>query len=516
VDVTAEVGIDFRHSFGDDVMSNIIESSGSGCAFLDHDGDGWLDLYVVNCGYSAFLSDGPGEGRHVGATNRLFRNLGGERFEDVTERSGTGDAGFGMAVTVGDVDNDGRPDLYVTNHGRNTLFWNAGDGVFRDITEAAGVGDTLAGLGATFLDYDRDGFLDLYVGNYVTYDPEYRLFFAADEFPGPLAYLGQPDVLYRNNGDLTFTDVTVAAGVGNDGRAMGVSAADFDGDGWTDIYVANDAMENWLYRNNGDGTFSDVALEAGVAYSADGDASSSMGSDFGDYDNDGDLDLVVPDMSFNNVYLNLGDGLFGDATVSTGVAELSGQYVSWGGDFADFDNDGYLDLLISNGDTHRLDTMETMLLTNVEGPGGERQFRDLTSRAGTWFREKSVGRGLAVADYDNDGDLDFFLVNLDQPSRLIRNDGGNCRSWLQVDLVGTESSRDAYGAQVTVTAGGRRRVEEKRAATGYLSQNDPRLHFGLGALGRADEVEVRWPSGAVERFRDVPAGQVLTVTEVVP
>jgi len=516
VDVAGELGIDFLHSFGDDDMSNIIESSGSGCAFLDYDNDGWLDLYVVNGSYRPAVNDGPGSGRHAGATNRLFRNEGGRRFVDVTDAAGVGDAGFGLACTVGDIDNDGRDDLYVTNHGRNTLYHNTGSGGFEDITLAAGVGDTLAGLGCTFLDFDRDGLLDLFVGNYVEYDPEYRLFFAADEFPGPLAYTGQPDVLYRNNGDLTFTDVTAAAGLVNDGRAMGVAAVDFDRDGWPDIFVANDAMENYLYRNNGDGTFTDVGLLAGVAYSANGDASSSMGGDFGDYDNDGDLDLLVPDMAFNNVYRSTGDGLFEDVTVVTGVAEISGQFVSWGGNFADFDNDGYLDVLLSNGDAHRLDSMETLLLHNVAGANGERVFRDESAGQGPWFREKSVGRGVAVADWDNDGDLDFFLVNLDRTSELLRNDGGNCNRWVAVLLVGTASSRDAIGAQVTVRSGELSRTAERRAAAGYLSQGDPRLYFGLGTRERVDEITVRWPSGATQTLTDVAANRVITITETTP
>ena len=516
VDVAAAMGLEFRHSFGDDVMSNIIESSGSGCAFLDYDGDGWLDLYVVNGGYHPALSGGAPTGRHAGATNRLFRNEEGLRFVDVTDAAGVGDTGFGMACTVGDIDNDGRPDLFVTNYGRNTLYRNLGDGTFADVTGTAGVGDERCGLGCVFLDYDRDGWLDLYVGNYIDFDPGYRLFFAADEFPGPLSYLGQSDVLYHNEGDGTFVDVTEAAGVLNEGRAMGVSAADYDGDGWTDIYVANDAMENFLYRNRGDGTFSEEALFAGVAYSANGDASSSMGADFGDCDNDGDLDLLVPDMAYNNLWLNRGEGQFEDVTAASGLAAMSGQFVSWSGDFADFDNDGDLDVILSNGDAHRLDTMETLLLTNVPGPDGRRVLVDLTADSGPWFRRKSVARGLATADWDNDGDLDFFMVDLDRPSELVRNDGGNCGHWLTIDLVGTRSNRDAIGARVTLRAGDLLRLEEKRSGTGYLSQNDPRLHFGLGSRDTVDEIDILWPSGERQHLVDVPANQTLTITEPGP
>ncbi|MDP6779237.1 MAG: VCBS repeat-containing protein, partial [Candidatus Latescibacteria bacterium] len=437
VDVTEESGIRFHHSHGDEDMSNIIESSGSGCAALDYDNDGWMDLYLLNCGYHPPLNEGPAGDRDRDARNRLLRNLGDGRFVDVTDEAGCGDPGYGMGCAVGDIDNDGHSDLYVTNYGRNSLYRNNGDGTFSDITTTAGVGDTLCGIGCTFLDYDNDGFLDLYVGNYLEYDPEYRLFFVADRFPGPMAYAGQPDVLYRNNGDGTFSDVTDAAGVRGDGRAMGVVSADFNGDGRIDIFVANDAMTNYLFRNNGDGTFTDVALEAGVGFSASGDASSSMGGDLGDIDNDGDLDLLVPDMSFNNLYLNESGDLYQDVTATIGVAEASGQYVSWGGDFGDFDNDGYLDILISNGDAHRLDSLEPLLLLNVPGDHGTRRFRDVSTRSGPWFRHKSVARGMTVADFDNDGDLDVFMLNLDQPSQLARNDCNNGNRWLVLDLVGT-------------------------------------------------------------------------------
>jgi enediyne biosynthesis protein E4 len=513
IDVTQSSGIRFHHSFGDDEMTNIIESSGSGCAFFDYDNDGWLDLYVVNCGYTPGINDEPPGTRHAGATNRLYRNRGDGTFDDVTATAGCGDPGYGFGCVAGDYDNDGDTDLYVTNRGPNVLYRNNGDATFTDVTLSAGVGDALSGIGCTMFDYDLDGFLDIYVGNYLEFDPEYRLYYVADEFPGPLAYMGQPDVLYRNNGDGTFTDATEAAGVDRAGRAMGVLAADYNGDGLTDLFVANDAMENYLYRNNGDGTFTDVALEAGVAFSASGDATSSMGGDFGDYDNDGDLDLLVPDMAYNNLYLNLGNGFFEDVTAGVGLAEASGQYVSWAGDFADFDNDGYLDILVSNGDAHRLDTMEALLLFNVPGASGSRVFRDRSQDCGPWFRQKAVSRGMAVGDYDNDGDQDVFLVNLDQPSRLIRNDGVAGRHWLMVRLVGRKTNRDGVGARVTVRAGDLVQMAERRTASGYLSQNDGRLHFGLGDLETVDAVEVRWPSGLTSRVTGARADQILLIEE---
>jgi hypothetical protein len=516
VDVTASSGIHFRHSFGDDVMSNIVESTGSGCAFLDYNGDGFVDVYAVNGCYLDEINDPEYAGvDRAGLVNHLYHNNGDGTFEDVTASAGVGDTGYGMGCVVGDYDNDNDADLFVTNYGRDVLYRNNGDGTFADVTSDAGVGSELWGVGAVFLDYDNDSFLDLYVGNYLEFDPEYRLYYEADEFPGPLAYPGVGDVLYHNNGDGTFTDVTKSAGVVNEGRGMGVLSSDYNGDGWADVFVANDAMENYLYRNNGDGTFSEVGAESGVAFSAHGDAASSMGGDFADYDLDGDLDLLVPDMVFNAFYRNMGGGVFDDVSAGVGLAEISGQYWSWGGDMFDYDNDGDQDIIISNGDGHRLDTQEELFLANAPGPRGERVFSDMAGQSGEFFRHKSVSRGMAVGDYDNDGDLDVFILNLDQPSVLLRNDGGNRNHWLMVRLTGTRSNRDGVGARVTVRAGDLTLVEERRTGTSYLSQNDPRLHFGLGGRERVDAVIVRWPSGVTQKLDGVGIDKIITVVEPV-
>ena len=431
----------------------------------------------------------------------------------MTVAAAVGDTGYGMACIAGDYDNDGATDLYVTNYGANALYHNDGKGAFADVTAVAGVGDTLWGVGTTFLDYDNDGDLDLFVGNYLEFDPEYRLYYAADKFPGPLSYPGQPDVLYRNNGEGSFTIVSAAAGVLNDGRAMGVVAADYDLDGHIDLFVANDAMGNYLYHNRGDGTFEDVALYSGVAFSASGDKSSSMGGDFGDFDNDGDFDLLVPDMAYNNFYVNGGAGEFEDATAALGIAEVSGQYVSWNGDFFDYDNDGDLDLFISNGDAHHLEhTHEALLLANEPAPDG-RRFVDVSGQSGDFFYTRCVSRGSAAGDYDNDGDLDIFILHLDQPSMLLRNDGGNSGHWLAVELEGTRSNRDAFGTLLRLRVGGTVQLAEKLNASGYLAQNDPRVHFGLGPADIIDTLEVRWPSGARQHLTAVPADQVLTLRE---
>jgi hypothetical protein len=272
-------------------------------------------------------------------------------------------------------------------------------------------------------------------------------------------------------------------------------------------------MENYLYRNEGNGTFSEVGLEAGVAFSQYGDAASSMGGDFADFDRDGDLDLFVPDMTFNSFYMNIGKGLFKDVTALLGVAEMSGQYWSWGGDLFDYDNDGDLDMFVCNGDGHRLDTQEELLLANELGPDGERVFNDAADQAGDFFRHKSVSRGMAVGDYDNDGDLDVFILNLDQPSILLRNDGGNRNHWLMIELKGNKSNYDGIGTRITVRSGDLEQVEEKKSGTGYLSQNDPRLHFGFGERKHIDEVIVHWPSGVIQKLRNVEADKIITISE---
>jgi hypothetical protein len=514
-DVSKEAGISFDHCLGAKRISNIVEATGSGCGWIDYDRDGWLDLYVVNGAYLEGVSDprSPFKGRHM--KSHLYHNNRDGTFTDVTEKAGVGnDDRYGMGVLVGDYDNDGFPDLYVTNYGRNTLYHNNGDGTFTDVTDRAGVGCSRWSTGAAFIDYDKDGRLDLYVGVYLEYDAKYRLFYEADVYPGPLAYPAQPSVLYHNNGDGTFTDVTAKAGVGLKGRAMGVLTVDYDQDGWPDIFVANDNTANFLYHNNGNGTFTEVALNAGVAFGQHGNAAASMGGDWGDYDHDGKLDLVVPAMGYNALYRGLGKGLFEDVALGVGMAVISGQYWSWGGKFIDYDNDGYPDIWVVNGDGHRLsDTQEAIFARNTPGPGGKRVFQDVAEQSGPYFKMKMVSRGLAVGDYDNDGDQDAFILNIDQSSLLVRNDGGNRNNWLTLSLTGTKSNKDGLGAKVTVTAGALVQYDENKSGTSYLSQSDPRMHFGLGQANKADEVSIRWPSGIIQKLKGVKVNQILAVTE---
>ena len=531
VDVTEASGIVFQHTFGDDHMSSILEATGSGCAFLDYDNDGLIDLFAVNGSYVEGLNDEESDDKGVKTTSRLFHNLGGGKFEDVSVKAGVAVVSLGMGVIAADYDNDGFTDIFVTNYApsvkdkdliaknpqvlfRNMLYRNNGNGTFTDVAEKAGVARSLWSVGAVFFDYDNDGWLDLFVGNYLDFDRKYRLYYSADEFPGPLSYPSQQAFLYRNNKDGTFSDVTKKAGIEKNSRAMGVTSADFDNDGFMDIYVANDAMECFLYKNSGKGTFTEIALESGTAFAASGDYGSAMSGEIGDYNGDGLLDLFVPDIKYKNLYKNLGKEQFEHVSASRGIAELCGQFASWGGGFLDYDHDGDLDLLVSNGNEHIItNTQENLLLENVPGPDGQRVFKDAGPKCGPYFLTKNIARGACIGDMDNDGDLDFFILALDQGSKLLRNDGGNKAHWIQIALTGTKSNRDGVGARVSVKTGDKVQIREKVTADSYLSQHDPRIHVGLGESKSIDVLTVRWPSGAVQELKDVPSDQILKIKE---
>ncbi len=509
-DVTKEAGIRFVHSFGDDKLDSIVETTGAGCAFFDYNNDGYLDIYLVNGCYHPVVSHP--SGRHLAGKlrNALYRNNRDGTFTDVSREAGVDDPGFGMGAYAADYDNDGNVDLFVTNYGPDVLYHNNGDGTFSDVSKKAGVNSDLWGVGATWLDYNNDGFVDLFVGNYLTYDPEYRYYYAADNFPGPLSYKGQPDILYRNKGDGTFEDVTQKAGLYNpEGRAMGVTSGDFDDDGDMDIFVCNDAMENYFYLNNGDGTFREIALLSGTAFGQSGEATSAMGPDFGDIDRDGRMDLVVPDLGYCCVYRNLGNQVFEERSNIMGVASVVGQYESWSGNLFDYDNNGYLDLFIANGNPHRLEEQEDVLMRNDRG----RRFVDVSANSGEYFHRKYIGRGAAVGDYDNDGDMDILILNLNGPAILLRNDGGNRNHWLTIRTVGTKRNRCGIGARIRLTAGGLVQIAEVKSGSGYLSTSDMRVHFGLGDQAEASRIEIRWPSGRVQVLTGAKADQILTVTE---
>ncbi len=527
-DVTREAGIRAKHSFGDEDLSNIVEGTGAGAMLFDYDGDGWVDIYLLNGCWLKEVNDNRGRRLRGKLANSLYRNNGDGTFTDVTREAGVGDKGFGVGASAADFDRDGDLDLYVLNYGPNVFYRNNGDGTFTDISRESGLDNAGWSLSAPWFDYDGDGDLDVYVANYLTYDAgAFHSFYAAAGYPGPLAYSGQPDALYRNNADGTFTDVTKEAGVYNpDGRAMSATVADLDNDGDLDIYVTNDNMRNYYYQSTGKGTFdSTVAIEAagglqpavghmtiaeikGIAFGEGGDGVSSMGPAVGDVDRDGWLDIYIPDMGYGCLLMNRGE-YFEDRTAETNLALVCGQYIGWGGILFDYDNDGYLDVFVANGNAHHEYTEEDVMMRN-DGKGA---FVDVARQSGSYFHQKYVGRGATYGDYDNDGDLDLLVVNLNDSPRLLRNDGGNRNRWLTVAAKLPGGLTDAVGARITVKTEGLTQIHDVIPVTGYLSQADPRAHFGLGKAAAAESVEIRWPDGGITRLNDVKANQFLTVVQ---
>lgn len=508
VDVTRASGIDFIHNMGDDNLSNVIESVGSGCAFIDYNQNGLMDIYIANGSFHEIISSGEHPGTLT--SNVLYENLGNGRFINRTELSGVGDTGYSMAVTVADFNNNGYPDIFVSNYGPNKLYRNNGNGTFTDISNRAGVAGNESTAGAVWLDYNNNGLLDLYVANYVEFNPALNLVYAPDGYPGPLNFKGQADILYRNNGDETFTDVTEEMGIHNsDGRAMGVGALDFDEDGYPDIYVANDAMANYFFKNDGGTGFRDIAMRSGVAFNRGGEATASMGVSFADYNSDGLIDFFVSDDSYNSLYQNRGGGLFSEVSFPAGIAMASGQHVGWSAAFMDHNNNMLKDIFIVNGDLKHLYGQEDQLFIN----NGNGTFRDASAEQGPYFTEAMVARGACFGDFDNDGDIDVLIVNLNEPAVLLRNDIGSHNNWLLINLVGTSSNRDGVGATVRVTAGEVTQVAQKTSGGPYLSQNDPRLHFGLAGHEIIDRIEIKWPSGIIQVLEDVNVNQILTIQE---
>ena len=508
-DVTDAAGIQFKHSYGDHDLSNIVEGTGPGCALFDYDGDGNLDVYFLNGCWMREVSDNRGRDLRGKLSNALYRNLGDGTFAEVTVDAGVGDQGYGMGASAADYDNDGDLDLYVLNYGPNVLYRNNGDGTFTDVTEASGLGDPSWSLSAPWFDFDHDGDLDVYVANYLEYDAgKFRDFYPAANYPGPLSYNAQPDRFYRNNGDGTFTDITRDVGLHfPDGRAMSAIATDLNDDGKLDVYVANDASSNCFFLA-GDGTFSNEAVAWGLAFGEGGQGASSMGPVAGDVDRDGSLDLYIPDMGYGCLLVRRGK-MFMDVTTPSNLAVICGQYTGWGGGLIDIDNDGYLDVFVANGNAHHEYTEEDVLARN----DGKGRFSDIAKQSGPYFSEKYVGRGAAFADYDNDGDIDILVMNLNGPANLLRNDGGNQNHWLTVNPVKAGTDVTATGARVTLVIGSRRLIHEAIPVNSYLSQSDARVHFGLGAAERVDQVEIKWPGGKTTVLRDVEADQILKVVE---
>ncbi len=507
-DVTLRAGLNSLHQFCHDRIANILLSNGAGGAIFDFDNDGLVDVYLVNWG----PLPGVTSGKHPGPRepNRLFRNLGAGTFEDVTLKAGVAGGGFGSAAAAGDFDNDGFTDLYLVNVGRNQLFRNRGDSTFEDVTQKAGVGDASTGISAVWLDADNNGFLDLFVANYLTFDPQTISEQNPGAYPGPLAYPGEPNVFYRNRGDGTFENVTQTAGLHVPGhRAMSVSALDADADGDTDLYVSNDDTPNALWLNDGKGRFRDVAIEAGVAFNSIGEAPGSMNAAPGDLNGDGLADLFVTRLGYGSLYLRTAVGSYDDRMFASGLGRITQPYVGWGGVQVDFDNDGDRDLFVTNGDAFTLPGTVSLLLEN----NGEARFTDAGGKGGAFFRTKVNGRGAATLDFDNDGRLDLLITPLADRAILLRNRAATGHHWLTLDLNGRRSNRNGYGAQITVTAGSRTWKTEAQCPTGFLLQSDPRVHLGLGSAQVVDQLEIRWPSGQVQRLSGVSVNRVLKVEE---
>ncbi|HYW45616.1 MAG TPA: CRTAC1 family protein [Bryobacteraceae bacterium] len=511
-EVSVQAGIQFTHSFGAEKLGSLLESTGGGAVWFDYNNDGLMDLYVTSgkplgAGIHPYpLRKSP----QTPPSNHLFRNDGKGHFTDVTQQAHVAGDLFSMAAIAADYDNDGNVDLLVTGYGRAILYRNRGDGTFEDVTEKAGIKVPGWSIGAAWLDYDRDGCVDLFVGRYVKFDPEYRNYYAADNYPGPLDYEPDTDVLFHNNCNGTFTDVSEKSGIAKfKSRAMGVTAADFDLDGYPDIYVANDKTENFLFHNEKNGTFKEIALPAGVAYGQNGENTSAMGPVFADLDSDGRVDLWVSDSKYNRLMRNTGRLPFEDVTERAGISQLAAQYVSWGTGVHDFDNDGRDDIFIVHGGLIHMVPQEHTVFRNAGGM----KFEDVSRAAGPFFEVKSVGRGAAFGDYDNDGKIDVFIVNLGGPAFLLHNTSPGTNHWITVKLVGHKSNRDGIGAQVEVLAGGVRQQHERIAGSGYLSEDDPRVHFGLGSAAKVERLTVTWPSGIRQVIQNPPVDRVMAVEE---
>jgi hypothetical protein len=518
VDVSEAAGLRIPSICGaTDHTRYLIETTGAGIAFLDYDNDGWLDLFV--------LSGTRMDGQAPHATNRLYKNNRDGAFIDVTEKAGLVRNGWAMGVTVGDYNNDGFEDIFVTYWGQNVLYRNNGDGTFTDVTKEAGLlRPARWGTGCTFVDYDRDGHLDLFVANYVVFDPrtvpQSCNWKGVQVNCGPRGLEPESHILFHNNGNGVFTDVTEQSGIGAVTRSYGLTAvaADFDNDGWPDIYVACDSTPSLLFRNKHDGTFAEEGMERGVALSEDGQEQAGMGVGIGDYDLTGNLDILKTHFQGDmpGLYRNHGKGDFEDATVRAGLG-VETRYICWGTGFLDLDNDGLPDIFTVAGgvypEVERIFpeipmNMPRMLFRNL----GDGVFEELSERAGSGVTERLCSRGCAFGDFDNDGDLDIVIMNRNAPPSLLRNDVTGTSHWLKVLLIGVQSNRSAIGARVTLSYGGERQAQEVLAQSSYLSVCDRRLHFGLGTASTAS-MDIRWPNGNSETILKIAADQLVVVRE---
>lgn len=529
VDVAQQAGLNIPNVWGGIAHKRlIVETKGSGLAFFDYDNDGWLDIYLTNG--NRLDAHWPAGKEPI---SHLYKNNRDGTFTDVTDKSGLGRTGWQTGVCVGDYDNDGWDDLFCCFWGHNILFHNNGDGTFTDVTHKSGLAQAKGrwGTGCTFLDYDRDSYLDLFVCNFVKLDPDkppsasdmsFCQWKGIPTMCGPRGLPGDTNMLYHNNGDGTFTDVSEKAGILKPGPRYSITATsyDFDNDGWPDIYVAVDSEPSILFRNNHDGTFTDVAVMSGCAYNEDGHEQAGMGLAVADYDCDGWFDIFktnfVDDTS--NLYHNNGDGTFTDVSFSSGVG-INNQYVAWGCGFIDYDNDGWQDLVQVNGHVYpevdKYNFGETfknprLVYRNL----GNGHFQDVSSLMGPGISERFSSRGAAFGDYNNNGCMDVLVLNMNDLPSLLRNVGGNKQNWIKIKLLGTKCNRTAIGARVRVTTGKHTQMDEVHGGTSVMSQNDLRLHFGLGQTATVDSIEVKWPTTQkIERFEQIKANQILTIRE---
>ena len=521
-DIRPSTGITFRQDSTQTEEKYYLETMGTGVAWLDYDQDGLMDLFFVqSAATDIYKPEKP-------LRCALYHNNGDGTFTDVTEKAGLGGEGhYGQGVAVGDYDNDGYPDIYVTGYGRAILYHNNGNGTFTDLTVKAGVADEGGwSTSSGWFDYDKDGYLDLLVTNYIEWTPKANLW-CGERRPGyrsycnPGNYKGQRTKLYHNNHDGTFTDVSDKSGVGKpESKGMGVVLADFNNDGWTDIAIANDTWPNFLFLNKHDGTFQDLSLVSGLAASADGRYEAGMGIDAADVDGDGWQDVYVTHLDFelNRLYHNNGDGTFDDYTYRSGIGNKAILFSGVSMKFLDYDNDGWPDILQLNG--AMLDNVslyhsevsykEPLLMFRNLGKG---RFEKVANSLGPDFNRPIAGRGLATADFDNDGDIDIALNNRGDLPGILRNDGGNANHWLEILLIGTKSNRDGIGSSLKLTAEGVTHVEQSKGGMGYMSASDPRIHFGLGRRTKIDALEITWPSGQVDKLTSIPVDHIIAVRE---
>ena len=512
-------GITWKHAAGKSPQKYLPETTGAGCAFFDFDNDGWMDIYLVNSGQCDFFNPNPP------LRNALYRNNRDGTFTDVTMKAGVAAGGYGQGVAVGDYDGDGFSDLYVTQYGKSILYHNNGDGTFTDVTEKAGVAAPGWSSSAVWFDYDNDGRLDLFVCRFVDFDKSKSLPCAAGDSPGyciPRLYKAMPSWLFHNNGDGTFADVSKSSGIGNHlGKAWGVVATDINNDGLMDLFVANDTVQNFLYINRGGGKFDEIGAQAGVAYSEFGRPRSGMGLDSADFNEDGWMDLFVAniDHEMYSLYQNNGDETFDDRAGAAGIAAATRLMSGWGLKFFDYDNDGDLDLLLCNGNPDDLiqvlrkdvSYQEPMLLFHGNG----KTFQNVTADSGPVFSRPLSARGMAIGDFNNDGAVDVLVSVNDGAPLLLRNNAAKKNHWLGINLVGTKANRDAIGARITYQSGDLKRHRMKVGGGSYLSSHDPRMVLGLGDRTKIDWLEIKWPlpSGATERFTDLPIDRYVTIVE---